>query len=285
METASIQFPAKDGHSLNGLLAAPQTLRAGLLISPATGYPKEFYRRFAERASERGYLALAYDYRGVNTGDDAALKVLEADIEDWGRLDFAGAAAELDRRLGGKPILTLGHSVGGHLIGFAETYDRFAGHIFVSVGSGYWGHHKGKTSLLGLFLWWGYGPLALARHGYLPSGGLWSGTALPKGAFQQWRRWSNRPGYFNGDLKAALRPHHFEDVTAPIRSFIFTDDPIANPRTARTIFDAYPNADKEMRLIAPAEFGLKRIGHDGAFRQKAAPLWDAILDEADALAA
>ena len=280
-----VEFEAQDGHELSGVFIAPDAPRGGLLISAATGYPKEFYRRLAAYAADRGYTCLIYDYRGVNTGNDDALDGFKADVEDWGRLDFAAALSALSIKVKDKPIVTLGHSVGGHLIGFTDNYARACGHIHVSVGSGYWGHHKWPMPLLGLLLWWGYGPIALATKNYLPAGGLWSGCALPRGAFEQWRRWSNNSRYFRDDLETRLRPHHFEDVTAPIRSFVFSDDPIANPRTARVILDAYPRAETDMRLIKPADFGLKKIGHDGAFRARSQAVWDAILDEADALIA
>ena len=63
-------------------------------------------------------------------------------------------------------------------------------------------------------------------------------------------------------------------MTAPIRSWIFTDDPIATPVTSPDLLSVYPGAPREVVVRAPADYGVARIGHEGAFRQGMEPLWD-----------
>ena len=99
------------------------------------------------------------------------------------------------------------------------------------------------------------------------------------------RRWCLKRAYFSRELETTLRPHHYQAVTAPIRSWIFTDDPIATPNTARDLLTVYPSAPSEISVHAPADFGARRIGHEGAFRKGMEPLWDRIfhwLDNGDA---
>ena len=40
----------------------------------------------------------------------------------------------------------------------------------------------------------------------------------------------------------------------------------------------YPNAPREVLVRAPADYGVGRIGHEGAFRQGMEPLWDEMFD-------
>ena len=178
----------------------------------------------------------------------------------------------------GLPVVHVGHSVGGHFLGFMPNQDRITRNAFVSVGTGYWGLHHRSYNLLELFFWLGFGPLSLARHGYVKGGGLWAGTDLPRGVFETWKRWCLKRAYFSEELKTTLKPHAFDAVRSPIRSWIFTDDPIANPRTAPELLRVYPNAPAEIVLHGPGDYGAKRIGHEGAFRRGLEPLWDEMFD-------
>jgi predicted alpha/beta hydrolase len=79
-------------------------------------------------------------------------------------------------------------------------------------------------------------------------------------------------------LQDRLRPHHFDAVAAPIRSWIFTDDPIATPAASESLLRVYPSAPKEIVVRAPGDYGVRRIGHEGAFRRGMEPLWNEIAD-------
>jgi predicted alpha/beta hydrolase len=140
----------------------------------------------------------------------------------------------------------VGHSVGGHFVGFMPEPNRIARHAFVSVGTGYWGLHHRNYNPLELFFWHGFGPFSLRRHGYVKGGGLWAGTDLPRGVFETWKRWCLKPEYFEEELGDRLRPNAFAAVTAPITSWIFTDDPIATPVTAERLLRVYPNAPHQI---------------------------------------
>jgi predicted alpha/beta hydrolase len=172
----------------------------------------------------------------------------------------------------------MAHSVGGHFLGFMPNHDLISRHAFVAVGSGYWAKHHLANRPRELFFWWLYGPYQLARRGYIKGGGLWSGVALPRGVFTTWRRWCMQPSYFERELESSLQPHAFSAVTAPIRSWIFTDDGIATPETGADMLSVYPNAPSELVVRRPADYGLDRIGHEGAFRAGREQLWAEMWD-------
>ena len=270
--------PAKDGYPLSmRLVSAPEPTIA-ILVSSGTGFPKGFYDRFARHLAGRGAVVLTYDYRGIAGSRPADLAALRMDYPDWGRLDMPAALNALIEAAPGLPVVHVGHSVGGHFLGFMPNQDRITRNAFVSVGTGYWGLHHRSYNLLELFFWLGFGPLSLARHGYVKGGGLWAGTDLPRGVFETWKRWCLKRAYFSEELKTTLKPHAFDAVRSPIRSWIFTDDPIANPRTAPELLRVYPNAPAEIILHGPGDYGAKRIGHEGAFRRGLEPLWDEMFD-------
>lgn len=273
-----LTISARDGRALSARLFPAVAPRAAVLVSSGTGFPKGFYDRFARHLAGRGLTALTYDFRGIAGSRPDDLAAMQMDYPDWGRLDMPAALDELAEAAPGLSLVHVGHSVGGHFVGFMDNHDRIRRHAFVSVGSGYWGKHHRSYNPLELFFWFGFGPWSLARRGYVKGGGLWGGTDLPRGVWQTWRRWCLNPRYFADELADRLRPHDFEGVTAPIRSWIFTDDPIANPRTAPDMLAVYPNAPSEMIVRSPADQGVGRIGHEGAFRRGMEPLWDEIAD-------
>ena len=269
---------AADGCPLSMQLVSGPAPTVAVLVSSGTGFPKGFYARFAKHLAARGAAVLTYDYRGVGGSRPDDLKTMQMDYPDWGRLDMAAALDALTAAAPGLPVVHVGHSVGGHFLGFMGNQGRIDRHAFVSVGSGYWGRHHRDYNPLELFFWLAYGPYSLARHGYIKGGGLWAGTDLPRGVFETWRRWCLKEPYFLDELKDRLKPHHFDAVTAPIRSWIFTDDPIATPVTSPILLQVYANAQTEMTVHSPADFGVKRIGHEGAFRRGMEVLWDQIFD-------
>ncbi len=273
-ETAVV-IHAADGYPLSGTWTLPSgPARARALISGATGYPRAFYARFAQDAARRGIACLTFDYRGIAESAPEDLAAMRMDYTDWGRLDLPAAIDALTADGANLPSIHVGHSVGGHMIGFAPNHGALDRHAFVSVGSGYWAKHHASNIPAELFFWWGYGPLSMALTGAVTKWGPWRGESLPRGVFTTWRRWCHNPRYFMDELQDRLQPHWFGEVRAPIRSWVFTDDPIATPSTGEDMLALYANAPRDMVVRAPADYGLQRVGHDGAFRRAATPIWD-----------
>lgn len=269
---------ADDGYPLSmRLVSAPEPTHA-VLVTSGTGFPKGFYERFARHLAVRGAAVLTHDMRGIGGSRPDDLAALQMTYEDWGRLDMPAALKTLIAEAPGLPVTHVGHSVGGHFAGFMANHTKIRRHAFVAVGSGYWRKHPVSYNPVELFFWWGYGPWSLARHGYIKGGSLWRGADLPRGVFLPWRKWCHDPRYFGERLIAELQPNHFAEVTAPIRSWIFTDDPIANVRTGPDMLKVYPNAPSELVVRSPAEYGVGRIGHEGMFRRGMEPVWDEIAE-------
>jgi predicted alpha/beta hydrolase len=123
----------------------------------------------------------------------------------------------------------------------------------------------------------------IATRGYVPTGGGWTGLPLPRGVYEEWRRWCLRPEHFGPDLHTYLSGHHFADVRGPLLSVGFTDDPIATRRTVAALDAFFPNVTRESRWYSPADTGGVRIGHEGFFSSRHGDtLWRPVIDWLDA---
>ena len=282
----SVSFLARDGRALAGLVVpAAAAGRGALVVNGATGFPREFYLKFATYCAARGYHTLVYDYRGMGAAAPAALKTERARMSDWGLLDMPAALEFLATRFAALPLFTLGHSVGGQLVGCMENHARARAHVMIATSTGYWRGQRVPFRYLALVFWKLYGPLALRRHGYVPHGRLWSGDSLPRGVFEQWRSWCLRAEHFGSDLAGDLHGSQFEAVRAPVLSWGFTDDPIATPAAVEALLKFYPNAQIERRWSAPHDVGVRHIGHRGFFSERhRGSLWRSVLDWLDARA-
>ena len=279
VQVSDIRFHAADGTPLTGRLFIPETAQMAVLVSSGTGYPLEFYERIARYFAERGATVLTFDFRGIGKSAPETLVDSPIDYPQWGQLDQSAALETLKSYTTGLPVFHVGHSIGGSFAGFMRNHEDISAHAFVSVGSGYWPHHTRSYNPAELFFWFGFGPFHLLTHGYIKQGKLWTGTNLPPRVFKTWRRWCMNSQFFGKELsKGKLEPQYFAEVTAPIRSFLFTDDPIATPRAAKTVLAVYKNAPSETFLRSPSDYGRTRIGHEGAFRKGMEPLWQEILD-------
>ncbi len=278
---------APDGRELaaNWFAADPARMRGVVVFNGATGFPQTFYFKLAQYGATRGYDALVYDYRGMGWSSPEYLAAETARMSDWGLLDMRAALAAGAERARGKPVLTLGHSVGGQFIGLLNNHELARAHVHIASSVGYWRWEHAPFRYLAWWFWRVHGPLMLRLKGYVPSGYGWSGLALPRGVFEEWRRWCLRPGHFGPDLSTYLADNVFGAIRAPILSLGFEDDPIATRRTVGELHGFFPNARIESRWYAPRDVGVKRIGHEGFFSSRHRDtLWREVFEWMDARA-
>lgn len=273
-----LSFVTSDGVTLQGDLTTCEEPKLAVLVSSGTGFPRQFYHPVAQFMAERGAIVLTYDYRGIAESRQGDLAGSTIEYSDWGRHDMVAAVDSLREAAPGLPLTHMAHSVGGHFLGLMPNHQAIDRHAFISVGTGYFGGHHLKNWPLELYFWWGLGSFSLLRWGYIKPVGGWQGEALPPRVFKTWRRWSNRRSYFKSDFGGRLEPQHYADVTAPIRSWVFSDDPIATTRAGQDLLDCYPNAETSLQYRTPGELGVRRIGHEGAFRPGREALWTECWD-------
>ncbi len=273
----TLEIKTEDGRTLAGLLVQPEKPVVSVLISPAVAMPKERYLAFARAGAALGASVLMYDYRAQAGSALPDLRKDLAGFSEWGRQDLTAAIGHLDRLHPNLEMVSVGHSVGGWLLGLTRSHGRFARHTFLCVGWGYWGFKPLTFQAKEMFFWHLYGPLCLKLYGYIPKGGPWKGEALNPKLFEEWKRWCHLPQCEVSTLAGgADQPHFFDQITAPIRSFAYRDDPIANARSVPLLLSVYAKAKHETVWASPGDFGLRQIGHEGLFSRKSTKAWEPI---------
>ena len=262
-----VRFRAADGHELVGDFHGTSGEPAGsVLVASALGVPRRYYAAFASYLAEGGLQALAFDYRGVGDSRPADLRGHPGRLQDWADYDMPAAAAELRRRAPDAPLLWLGHSVGGQLFGLVGGLDVRAA-LFVASHSVYW---RGFPSLAGKLgvgaLYHGVIPLLTRTFGRLPMRTFGQGEDIPVGVARQWAAWGRDPHYVLGFARRERGVDHF-GYDGPMRFYAIEDDRYAPPPTVEALHGFYPRARKELKLVRPADLGVKKLGHFGPFRK------------------
>jgi len=277
-----VSIRCADGRELAGHWFAAPRRRATLVISAGTGFPQTFYFKLATYAAARGYDALVYDYRGMGWSAPADLATETAKMSDWGLLDMRAALSTAAGRAGDAPLATLGHSIGGQLVGLLTNHALARAHVQIATSVGYWRWEHAPFRYLAWWFWRVHGPLMLKLKGYVPTGGGWSGLPLPRGVYEEWKRWCLRPEHFGPDLRTYLSDNVFATLRAPVLSVAFEDDPIATRRTVEALRPFFPNVAFDVRWYSPREAGGK-IGHGGFFASRfQESLWRPTFDWLDA---
>ena len=129
-------------------------------------------------------------------------------------------------------------------------------------------------------VWLGAGALVLpgvsiGENTVIGAGSVVTGD-LPAGVVRQWAEWCDTPDYVRGAL--GLESTYFHRIAAPMWFYDFTDDTYAPSRAAAALRGWYTHAKSTHRVIAPADLGLRRVGHFGPFRAGITErLWDELL--------
>lgn len=272
-------FRAADGRPLQGRLLRPRhPAKAALLLGGATGVPQRFYARYAEWLAAQGFTVLTFDYRGVGASRDRPLAQDDARMRDWGLLDLPAALDHLHQHSPGLPLYFLGHSVGGQMLGLMPNRHLIAKAVLVASGFGYWRNMPRRYGYMVKALIAGLGPLLYRSLGYSPHSRIGWGEDLPRGVAEDWFRWCQRPDYF-AELLHEQGKTHFDDLTLPLLSFSFVDDPIATEANVSAQLGLYRAAAVTKAIIHPADHGLRAIGHLHFFSTRMPQaLWQRPLD-------
>lgn len=242
---------------------AKGTPAATLLIAGAMGAPSHFYAPLARYFAENGVHVLTFDYP------------FEGDLSSWMRhldamlVETRAMAPEL-------PLLYLGHSLGGQLLGVLPHGPEVKAALTVTAGSGWYGFNDRMPIRVRLF-WFVFVPLLTPLFGYFPGKRLRMVGDLPRGVAWQWRSWCMHPDYLVAEDEG--RRALFDRIRIPMRAYSFEDDEIVTRRAIDHLHTFYRAARLERVHVVPAEVGATRIGHFGHFSERSRDtLWKEALD-------
>jgi len=275
-------LPAADGFPLGATIFEPRRPRATVVIHGATAAPHGYYAAFAGHLAEHARVrVVTYDYRGVGASrPGGALAGFSATMTDWAHLD----ARAVHRWAGGlgDPIVLVGHSFGGQLLGLVDELREARGALLVASQLGSYRDWPLADQPRLALLFHVATPLLTGAFGYLP-GRAGLGVDLPAGVAREWARWCTSPGYLVDHTPGAAA--RFARWDRPTLLLSFADDDFAPPRAVAALRRRLRAAPLEHRTWRPGDHGLAAVGHFGFFRRRAARLWPDALRFVDAVVA
>lgn len=280
---APLFITASDGRQLAADLFVPEAPLAApkkvALMASAMGVKRQWYRRFAAHLASQGVAVLTLDYRGIGESLVGSLRAEPIDLVGWAQRDLQAGLEFLRGRFPGAPLVWIGHSVGGQLLGvMPEAQLGVERAVFIASQSGYWRNWRGKHAAAIYLLWNGLIPITTAVTGKLPMRAFGQGEDVPRQVARQWAEWGRHPRYI---MKYADgRPElAFARFAGPICAFAMTDDAYAPPPSVKVLLDYYAQAKAALREVSPAQLGVARIGHFDFFRERYRDtLWREVID-------
>lgn len=275
----AVTIHADDGEGLQARRFEPEAAhRRPVLIGGGLGIPQHFYAPFASWLAGRGHTVMTFDLRGMGASRRPehrhSLRGLDADLLTWAGLDFPAAVKALCQQTGQDRIAFIGHSLGMHHAAMTDsaTQSRLERVVSVAAGSGYWRDWAKPSRLKAPLMLHLAGPLLTPLWGYFPGSRLGMVADLPAPAMRQWTRWCRHPEFAWGSEPQRVRPS-LQRAAFGIEAYSFTDDEAMTESCTRKLLAAMPNAPHTLHVLGPGDVGLQAIGHVGAFRRQAAPLW------------
>ena len=244
-----------------------QEIKGAVLIVPAMGVSQRYYTPLAEWLALQGYLACTFDYFGVGLSQAGSLRNTHTTVTDWATLDCSAMIEAISSKVKGRPVIWLGHSLGGQIFGLTPNREQISLAVTVASGSGYWLENAWSLRLRAWWLWYIVVPLATRLYGYFPGKRLRKVGNLPKGVIEQWRKWCLHPEYIVG-IEGQEVKKQYSAVNTPIVSFSFADDEFMSKKNIDSLHGFYTDSPKTMHRFDPENLGSAKIGHFGFFKSK-----------------
>jgi len=237
--------------------------------------PQRSYGPLACYLAEHGFAVVTYDYRDMGASRRGPAKDSAATVSVWGRKDQSAVLAWARSQFPSIRLLVLGHSMGGWLLGFTERTADIDGVLLLAAHSTYVGHWDGASGWKVRALWKLGLPLVNRALGYVP-GWTFGGEDVPPGCAAEGTRWASRESFIGEDERVT---DNLASLRCPVRAYSFADDTFYAPRSAVVAFLAQlSRAQVEHRHVAPADYGLGRIGHFGCLAPRSRPLWEELCE-------
>lgn len=248
------------------------------LVVPAIATRARHYNAFARWAVGRGRTMITFDFsdygQSLEAAGESSLAGVQADLFQWA--DDAQVVLDWvrSRMPEQAPLLWIGHSLGGQLLGLVDTAGVDEA-LLVATGVGSGWVSPWQTRLPGLLYFYGIAPLAIRLCGYYPGERLRFFGDLPGGVMRQWAHWARYRNYVLG--APPERAGDYAEVTTPITCISFTDDVVMSRTATRILLSFYRSAPRRHLRYSPEQLGAKAIGHMGPFRSRNEQIWEPLF--------
>lgn len=262
------KFDCSDGVTLAGHVWSPPSATAIVIVNPATGVLARYYHRYAKFLAEYGFEVITYDYRGIGESRPEDLRRCGFRWSEWGTKDFAAVLDAAYGMAAGRPIMVVGHSIGGFLPGLAPGFDRCSALLSIAGQYAYWRDYAPGSRLGSLLKWHVVMPAFTAVFGYFPGRRLGWLEDLPANVALEW---AFRRARVEQSFPHARRREIVERLSAfrgPLLAVTATDDPYGTSAAINRALAYYSGAQKSLALISPSDLGVASIGHFDLFHER-----------------
>lgn len=258
------------------------TTRPVVIINPATSVHSRYYNHFANYLYANGFDVVTYDYRGIGNSRHGSLRGFDASWIDWGTKDFEGVLRFVAARFRGQPIHVVAHSVGGFLVGLAESNHLVSRVFTMGAQFAYWKDYARHRRWSMFWQWHVLMPTLAAILGYFPGKRLGWLEDTPKGVVSDWTARHPRfeDAYQTG--RRAMPPEQRQELVArfaqmkgEILALSVTDDAFGTIPAINRLLDYFKDSQTTHLRVAPSMLGLNKIGHFAFFNKSFQDsLWD-----------
>ena len=277
-----ISFTTQDKQVLQGFFYPVEKAKGTVLLASALGVPQQFYKHYGAFLAKNGYQCLTFDYRGTGLSDYQG-NLRDIELSQWGSLDLEAALQEAKSRANAseseQPVFLVGHSIGGQLLGLANSANDVAAAMFVASSAPYWRRWAFPKKLyIGFVCGVMLPALSFGRDMYPARAVGLSSMDLPATCARDWGRWMRNPDYLFGQ-KFKLPLEGYQSFNKPLLSLAFDDDDFAPKVNVDHLLKFFKNAKVSNEFIRHASLNLGAIDHMGFFKQKFRnSLWQKSLD-------
>lgn len=264
-----IEIEAADGFPLAATLFIQDTesTSQAIVFGSALGVPRYIYFKLARFLAAQGFTVLVFDYRGVHESQSDQVSGSDMRMSDWGEMDIDAALEWTLNKWNPEKLIYLAHSCGGQLLGLASHSPQIDKAVFIASQTGYWKAWSNPYRW-GIFAVWNLIPLITPWFDDFPARTLrLSSVNIPSGVSRQWAKWGKSPNYL-WDFIADEDLDRYQQLSFPLLSLGFTDDLYFGPPPAvKKLPSYYPSAKSNLRIIFPADYNSKSIGHFGFLKE------------------
>lgn len=245
-----------------------------LIIAPAIGVSRHFYREIASHFFSLSYSVVLFDYYAMIDHKDID-KRCKLKISDWGRKDLNGVIGYAQKEFPESDLYFLGHSIAGQIFPFAEkSCEIKAAYLIASqnVSNKNW---SGIFKLKVMMFWHVLIPFFTTLMGYLPSSVYGGKYDLHKSIAKNWAELGKSTlGMLGTEEDGYTR---YKNMNLPVKFLSFSDDQMLAPKkSVEHLYESYGSPFKLHEHINPKEIGVDSIGHFKFFKPKYMHLWSKI---------
>lgn len=274
----SMIISAVDGYPLGAstwISNVQAEMRPVVIINPATSVHSRYYARFAAYLHANGFDVVTYDYRGIGGSRPRTLRGFDAGWIEWGTQDFEGILRFVAQRFPGRPIQVVAHSVGGFLVGLAES-NHLVNRVFtMGAQFAYWKDYARYNRLSMLWRWHVVMPILALGFGYFPGKRLGWLEDTPRGVVHDWTARHPRfeDAYRKGRRAMTTEQRlqlveRFCQVKGETLALSMTDDEFGTTPAIHRLLGYFKNSPASHLQIAPSMLGLSEIGHFAFFHAR-----------------